>query len=80
MKLKRKGFYHKSYMLFHAKQNTVKWKGRNLFSYSVIKWGWYAQVVSTKKILVLVRVKLWPPFPLRKLSILTHVHNSNRHN
>ena len=48
-------------MLFHAKNNTAKWKGRNLFSYSV---SGMSQVVSTKRVLALVRVKLWPPiFP-----------------
>ena len=44
-------------MLFHAKNNTAKWKGRNLFSYSV---SGMSQVVSTKRVLTLVRVKLWP--------------------
>ena len=44
-------------MLFHAKNNTAKWKGRNLFSYSV---SGMSQVVSTKRVLALVRVKLWP--------------------
>ena len=58
MEIKRTGFYHKSYMLFQAKQNTAKWKGRNLFSYSV---SGMPQVVSKKKILALVRVNLWPP-------------------
>ena len=48
-------------MLFHAKNNTAKWKGRNLFSYSVSAMS---QIVSTKRVLALVRVKLWPPiFP-----------------
>ena len=46
MELKRTGFYHKSYMLFQTKQNTAKWKGRNLFSYSV---RGMPQVVSKKK-------------------------------
>ena len=55
MELKRTGFYHKSCMLFQAKQNTDKWKGRNLFSYSV---SGMPQVVSKKKILALVRVNL----------------------
>ena len=44
-------------MLFHAKNNTAKWKGRNLFSYSV---SGMSQVVSTKRVSALVRVKLWP--------------------
>ena len=44
-------------MLFHAKNNTAKWKGRNLFSYSV---SGMSQVVSTKRVLALIRVKLWP--------------------
>ena len=44
-------------MLFYAKNNTAKWKGRNLFSYSV---SGMSQVVSTKRVLALVRVKLWP--------------------
>ena len=48
-------------MLFHAKNNTAKWKGRNLFSYSV---SGMSQVESTKRVLPLVRVKLRPPiFP-----------------
>ena len=48
-------------MLFYTKNNTAKWKGRNLFSYSVSAMS---QVVSTKRVLALVRVKLWPPiFP-----------------
>ena len=38
-------------MLFHSKNNTAKWKGRNLFSYSV---GGMSQVVSTKRVLALV--------------------------
>ena len=46
MELKRTGFYHKSYMLFQAKQNTDKWNGRNLFSYSV---SGMPHVVSKKK-------------------------------
>ena len=50
-----------SHMLFHAKNSTAKWKGRNQFSYSV---RGMSQVVSTKRVLALVRVKLWPPiFP-----------------
>ena len=61
MELKRTGIHLKSIMLFHAKNNTAKWKGRNLFSYSV---SGISQVVSTKRVLALVRVKLWPPiFP-----------------
>ena len=40
-------------MLFHAKNNTAKWKGRNLFSYSV---SGTSQVISTKRVLALVRV------------------------
>ena len=44
-------------MLFPAKNNTAKWKGRNQFSYSV---SGMSQVVSTKRVLALVRVKLWP--------------------
>ena len=48
-------------MIFHAKNNTAEWKGRNLFLYSV---SGMSQVVSTKRVLALVRVKLWPPiFP-----------------
>ena len=53
-------------MLFHAKNNTAKWKGRNLFSYSV---SGMSQVVSTKRVLALVRVKLWPPiFPQKSIA------------
>ena len=58
MELKRTGFYLKSYAIFHAKNTTAKWKGRNLFSYSVTVMS---QIVSTKRVLTLVRVKLWPP-------------------
>ena len=57
-------------MLFHAKNNTAKWKDRNLFSYSV---SGMSQVVSTKRVLALVRVKLWPP-------IFTTEINSNGNN
>ena len=58
-----------SHMLFHAKNNTAKWKGRNLFSYSV---SGMSQVVSTKRVLALVRVKLWPLiFPHK--SIVTEI-------
>ena len=56
MELKRTGFYLKSYHTM-PKNNTAKWKGRNLFSYSV---SGMSQVVSTKRVLALVRVKLWP--------------------
>ena len=60
-------------MLFHAKNNTAKWKGRNLFSYSV---SGMSQVVSTKRVLALVRVKLWPPiFPTE---INSNGNNFNR--
>ena len=60
-------------MLFYAKNNTAKWKGRNLFSYSVSAMS---QVVSTKKVLALVRVKLWPPiFPTE---INSNGNNFNR--
>ena len=60
MEIKRTGFYLKSYAN-HAKNNTAKWKGRNLFSYSV---SGMSRVVYTKRVLALVRVKLWPPiFP-----------------
>ena len=53
-------------MLFHAKNNTAKWKGRNLFSYSV---SGMSQVVSTKRVLALVRVKLWPLiFPQKSIA------------
>ena len=53
-------------MLFHAKNNTAKWKGRNLFSYSVSAMS---QIVSTKRVLALVRVKLWPPiFPQKSIA------------
>ena len=48
-----------SHMLFRAKDNTAKWKGRNLFSHSV---SVMSQVAFTKRVLALVRVKLWPPF------------------
>ena len=41
-------------MLFNAKNSTAKWKGRNVFSYSV---SGMSQVVSTKRVLALVRVK-----------------------
>ena len=59
-----------SHMLFHAKNNTPKWKGKNLFSYSV---SVMSQVAFTKRVLALVRVKFWPPiFPVRK-SIATEI-------
>ena len=62
-----------SHMLFYAKNNTAKWKGRNLFSYSV---SVMSQVVSTKRVLALVRVKLWPPiFPTE---INSNGNNFNR--
>ena len=56
-------------MLFHVKNNTAKWRGRNLFSYSV---SVMSQIVSTKSILDLVRVKLWPPILAQK-SIATEI-------
>ena len=60
-------------MLFRAKNNTAKWKGRNLFSYSV---SGMSQVVSTKRVLALVRVKLWPSiFPTE---IKSNGNNFNR--
>ena len=60
-------------MLFHAKNNTVEWKGKNLFSYSV---SGISQVVSTKRVLALVSVKLWPPiFPTE---INSNENNFNR--
>ena len=53
-------------MLFHAKNNTAKLKGTNLFSYSV---SVMSQIVSTKRVLALVRVKLWPPiFPQKSIA------------
>ena len=53
-------------MPFHAKNNAAKWKGRNLFSYSI---GGMSQVVSTKRVLALVRVKLWPLiFPQKSIA------------
>ena len=57
-------------MLFHAnknnKNNAAKRKGRNLFSYSVSAMS---QIVSTKRVLALVRVKLWPPvFPQKSIA------------
>ena len=63
MELKRIGFYLKSYAI-PCQNNTAKWKGRNLFSYSV---SGMSQVVSTKRGLALVRVKLWPLIFPRKL-------------
>ena len=69
MELKRTGFYFKSYAIFHAKNTTVKWKGRNLFSYSV---SVMLQIVSTKNVLALVCVKLWPPVFQQK-SIATEI-------
>ena len=42
-------------MLFHAKNNTAKWKGRNVFPYSVTGMS---QVVSTKRVLALVACKV----------------------
>ena len=60
-------------MLFHAKNNTAKWKGGNLFSYSV---SGMSQVASTKRVLALVRAKLWPPiFPTK---INSNGNNFNR--
>ena len=56
-------------MLFHAKNSTAKWKGRNVFSYSV---SGMSQVVSTKRVLALVRVKLWPLiFPQKSIATET---------
>ena len=53
-------------MLFHAKNNTAKLKGTNLFSYSV---SVMSQIVTTKRVLALVRVKLWPPiFPQKSIA------------
>ena len=46
MEIKRTGFLLKSYVQFHAKTSTAKWKGRNLFSYSVLGMS---QLVSMKK-------------------------------
>ena len=60
-------------MLFRAKNNTAKWKGRNLFSYSV---NGMSQAVSTKRVLAFARVKLWPPiFPTE---INSNGNNFNR--
>ena len=60
-------------MLFHAKNNSAKWKGRNLFSYSVCSMS---QVVSSKRVLALVGVTLWPPiFPTK---INSTANNFNR--
>ena len=53
-------------MLFHAKNNTAKWKGRNVFPYSV---SGMSQVVSTKRVLALVRARLWPLiFPQKSIA------------
>ena len=62
-----------SHMLFRAKNSTAKWKGRNQFSHSV---SGMSQVVSTKRVLALVGVKLWPPiFPTE---INSNGNNFNR--
>ena len=51
-------------MLFHAKNNTAKWKGRNLFQYLVRVM---LQIVSAKRLLALVR--LWHPiFPQKSIA------------
>ena len=55
-------------MLIHAKNNTAKWKGRNLFSYSV---SGMSQAEYMKRVLAL-RVKLLPLIFLQK-SVATEI-------
>ena len=72
MEIKRTRFLLKSYVQFHAKTSTAKWKGRNLFSYSVLGMS---QVVSMKKRFGLGKCKVVASnFPTDRES------NSNGHN